>query len=406
MNLFKNRELAIVLIMVAIFFMCTNMYPSFVSILITDWGGNYNSVGIIMTLASLAPLIAVIPAGVAIKRWGLRLPLFGASMISAAFCFLLFLFPSVISLLAMLSVMKVAEIFFAVGLQTHVANLSTNLNNDMDKNYSWFMVFASVGSLIGPIIGGFLVDHASYGAVWLLLTITLVALSFFSFYLSDTLSGQQTKGSSKKNSLRDLRRVMNWKIVIGMLVGSGVLFAHGARFLFLPIYLENIGYTLTSIGFIMAARSLAAIASRSILEVAIRFAGGRTGALVLCSIVLALSIGIIPLCNNFPLQLINSVIIGLAMGLAIPLSNTVVADSADPEERSVTIGVSQTVNRVGQLLSPIVFGMLSQQLGVNSSFYLGGAILLLISVTVIYLLVIGDKKTAALEQVSMESNSR
>ncbi|WP_187355139.1 MFS transporter [Paenibacillus tengchongensis] len=398
MKIFKNRELAVVLTMVAIFFMCTNMYPSFVSILITRWGGNYNAVGIIMTLASLAPLIAAIPAGFAIRKWGLRLPLFGASMISAAFCFLLFLFPSLIPLLAMLSVMKVAEIFFAVGLQTHVANLSSDLNNDMDKNYSWFMVYASVGSLIGPIVGGYLADQASYSSVWLLLTVTLVALSFFSFYLSNTLSGQQTKGSSRRTGLRELRRVMNWKIAIGMLVGSGVLFAHGARFLFLPIYLENIGYTLTSIGFIMAARSLAAIASRSILEMTIRLAGGRTAALVLCSIVLAVSIGIIPLCNNFPLQLINSVVIGFAMGLAIPLSNTVVADSADPEERAVTIGVSQTVNRVGQLLSPIVFGMLSQHLGVNASFYLGGAVLLLISVTVIYLLVIGDKKTAPLHR--------
>ncbi|MNP75765.1 hypothetical protein D3C76_1728760 [compost metagenome] len=68
LKLIKNRELAIVLSMVTIFFMCTNMYPSFVSILITEWGGNYNSVGIIMTLASLAPLIAAIPAGFAIKK--------------------------------------------------------------------------------------------------------------------------------------------------------------------------------------------------------------------------------------------------------------------------------------------------------------------------------------------------
>lgn len=142
----------------------------------------------------------------------------------------------------------------------------------------------------------------------------------------------------------------------------------------------------------MASRSLAAIASRSLLEAVIKIAKGRTGALVLCSIILSISIGIIPLCTSFVLQLINSIVIGFAMGLAIPLSNTVVADSADPEERSITIGVSQTVNRVGQLLSPIIFGIFSQNLGVNSSFYLGGAVLLLISATVIYLLIFGSKK--------------
>lgn len=392
MKLIKNRELAIVLSMVTIFFMCTNMYPSFVSILITEWGGNYNSVGIIMTLASLAPLIAAIPAGFAIKKWGLRLPLFVASIVSAGFCFLLFLFPTIVQLLAMLSVMKIAEIFFAVGLQTHIANLSSNLNNEMDKNYSWFMVYASVGSLIGPILGGYVADHASYSLVWIILAVTLTGLSFFSFYLSDITIAQKTNSNKNKSSFRELQKVINWKIAIGMLVGGGVLFAHGARFLFLPIYLENIGYTLTSIGLIMASRSLAAIASRSLLEAVIKIAKGRTGALVLCSIILAISIGIIPLCTSFVLQLINSIVIGFAMGLAIPLSNTVVADSADPEERSITIGVSQTVNRVGQLLSPIIFGIFSQNLGVNSSFYLGGAVLLLISATVIYLLIFGSKK--------------
>lgn len=392
MKLIKNRELAIVLSMVTIFFMCTNMYPSFVSILITEWGGNYNSVGIIMTLASLAPLIAAIPAGFAIKKWGLRLPLFVASIVSAGFCFLLFLFPTIVQLLAMLSVMKIAEIFFAVGLQTHIANLSSNLNNEMDKNYSWFMVYASVGSLIGPILGGYVADHASYSLVWIILAVTLTGLSFFSFYLSDTTIAQKTNSNKNKSNFRELQKVINWKIAIGMLVGGGVLFAHGARFLFLPIYLENIGYTLTSIGLIMASRSLAAIASRSLLEAVIKIAKGRTGALVLCSIILAISIGIIPLCTSFVLQLINSIVIGFAMGLAIPLSNTVVADSADPEERSITIGVSQTVNRVGQLFSPIIFGIFSQNLGVNSSFYLGGAVLLLISATVIYLLIFGSKK--------------
>lgn len=392
MKLIKNRELAIVLSMVTIFFMCTNMYPSFVSILITEWGGNYNSVGIIMTLASLAPLIAAIPAGFAIKKWGLRLPLFVASIVSAGFCFLLFLFPTIVQLLAMLSVMKIAEIFFAVGLQTHIANLSSNLNNEMDKNYSWFMVYASVGSLIGPILGGYVADHASYSLVWIILAVTLTGLSFLSFYLSDITIAQKTNSNKNKSSFRELQKVINWKIAIGMLVGGGVLFAHGARFLFLPIYLENIGYTLTSIGLIMASRSLAAIASRSLLEAVIKIAKGRTGALVLCSIILAISIGIIPLCTSFVLQLINSIVIGFAMGLAIPLSNTVVADSADPEERSITIGVSQTVNRVGQLLSPIIFGIFSQNLGVNSSFYLGGAVLLLISATVIYLLIFGSKK--------------
>ncbi|WP_157685473.1 MFS transporter [Paenibacillus donghaensis] len=391
----QNKELAIVLSMVAIFFMCTNMYPSFVSILITEWGGDYNSVGIIMTLASLAPLLAAIPAGFAIRRWGLRLPLFSASLVSAASCFLLFMFPSIVQLLLMLSVMKVAEIFFAVGLQTHIANISSKHSNELDKNYSWFMVYASVGALIGPILGGLLVDYGSYSMIWLILTVTLAGLSFFSFYLTDLVNGRKTTQTRAKFSFNELRRILNWRITIGMLVGSGVLFAHGARFLFLPVYLQTVGYTLTSIGIIMAARSLAAIFSRSILEPVIKIARGRSGALVSCSVVLAASIALIPVCTSFVLQLVNSIVIGLAMGIAIPLSNSVVADSADPEERSITIGISQTVNRVGQLLSPMVFGMFSQNMGVNASFYFGGILLLLISIIVIYLLVFGHHRETA-----------
>ncbi|OMF84404.1 hypothetical protein BK144_30170 [Paenibacillus sp. FSL R7-0273] len=79
-----------------------------------------------------------------------------------------------------------------------------------------------------------------------------------------------------------------------------------------------------------------------------------------------------------------------------------VADRTDPEERSVTIGISQTVNRVGQLLSPIVFGIFSQNLGVNSSFYLGGALLLLISVAVVFLLLLGSKKENLQNEHSVE----
>ncbi len=389
MNLLKQRKLLLVLIIELLFFMCTAMYSPVIPIIVESLGYNLSMIGIVQTVVNIAPLICAMPVGILMKRKGFKIPLSIMCVISACISVILYLSQNLINIILILSIMKITEIFICVGLQEQVAVLSKK--NKLEGNYGWFMVFASIGSLLGPILGGIITDNISINTIWFIMACVLVIISLLTLTIKTENGTIEEKEKASKTNNKYLKSICNSMLVISALAGSAVLFAHGSRYNFLPLYLKKLDFSVTAIGTIMAIRSFAAIGGGIVLPQYVKLLKGNVQALISSTAILAISLATIPLCTTLATQYVNSIVIGVAMGIATPISNAMIVSSVAAENRTIAIGFSQTVNRIGQLLSPLLFGILAEFSGITSSFVGGGAVLIIIDFSLIYIFLKGTR---------------
>ncbi len=67
---------------------------------------------------------------------------------------------------------------------------------------------------------------------------------------------------------------------------------------------------------------------------------------------------------------------GASLGLTQPLTMSLMIESVSAEFWGVAFGIRQAAQRIGTILSPIVFGLVTTASGVEAAFFLGGATLL------------------------------
>jgi MFS family permease len=67
---------------------------------------------------------------------------------------------------------------------------------------------------------------------------------------------------------------------------------------------------------------------------------------------------------------------GASLGFTQPLTMSLMVESIGAEFWGVAFGMRQGVQRIGSIISPIVFGLVTTASGVESAFFLGSATLL------------------------------
>jgi MFS family permease len=115
----------------------------------------------------------------------------------------------------------------------------------------------------------------------------------------------------------------------------------------------------------------------------IKLVGGRFPALIIAIFIMGLGIGITPFCRGYLSLTLNAALVGIGLGLALPLSMATVSEGVPPEDRGVAMGIRLTGNRLAQLVNPIFFGLLAQHLGFSLSFIAGGVVLFLCAVPIL-----------------------
>lgn len=370
-----------------IFFTCTALYSPIIPVTINQMGYNVSTIGLVQTIGNIAPLICSVPVGILMKQKGLKVPLAFSLLVTACISFLLFFTTNLFNIILILSVIKVAEIFITVGLQSHIAEISQE--KDLGGKYAWFMIIAQAGGLLGPILGGWISDTFGLNKTWLVIFFLLIFTALLVLNIRNT-----TITIDKKNSysLTEFKHVLNFPLVIAILAGASVLFAHGARYNFLAIFLNKYSFSMVAIGSVLSMRSFASILGGLLIIPLKKWIKSDIPILITSICVLGISLLIIPICTNLPTQYINSIFIGIAMGIAIPMSNTMIALVVSKENVPLAISLSQLVNRAGQLISPILFGVIGNSFGISAAFIASGLLLIIIGLT----LLISSKKMTSL----------
>ena len=99
-------------------------------------------------------------------------------------------------------------------------------------------------------------------------------------------------------------------------------------------------------------------------------------ALLVSMTTLSIGIGLTPFCRGFVSLALLSILVGMGIGFANPLSMATVADGVRPEDRGVALGLRLGGTRLARLINPLFFGLIIQGFGIAVAFWAGGIILL------------------------------
>ncbi len=345
----------------------------FIPLYLVSHGASVGAVGMVAGLSGIVPFAVALHVGGLVDERGPTGVLVGSVVLFGLGAAILSVFHGIAEVTTAYTLLTMANIGFAVASQAVVAGASTPVTRI--RNYGYYAVSYSAGAVVGPVIGGFLATRLGYTAAFFAMALLMVpSLLVASMVRSARNSEHRSVALNAVHTV--VGTILRERGVGTIMFVSGIMnCAQALQSTFYPLYLLKVGLPATSIGLAIAAISLASMAARILLGSAVSRLG-QIGALVGAMILSAAAFALTPFARQFWLLLGVSVLMGASLGFTQPLSMSLLAESVAQQFWGAAFGIRQSVQRMGSIVSPFVFGVVSTARGVESAFYLGALVLL------------------------------
>lgn len=349
------------------FIMAWHTTLSFVAIYATSLGASPPLVGLVISATVVLPVLFGVHVGAAVDTLGTSRVARWSSVLFAA-SYLAMAFGTGLGQLAVtVSAAGLADIGLVVATQAYVASASTPATRD--HNFGYYGLWVSSGALVGPVLGGYLVDrwghHAAFGGSAVLALLTAAVC----WTLPAQAARPRDDSGGATQALQSARLLLRDRgISLVMLVSAFLMVAYSLRQSFYPLYLQSVGFSTTLIGAIMSFNSLCQIATRPTLAItAARI--GHVGILRLGIVLTAVGTLMTPFLTSLWALALAYGLVGVAQGYMQPLSMSLVSGQAGAGQRGVALGLRFTVNQVAQAIGPPLFGFAVAGFGLGAAFY-------------------------------------
>lgn len=338
-----------------------------------ELGADQFTIGTIMAVKALCPMLLGVYAGQLVDRFGARLPMLGGTAGVGIALVLPYLFPGLAALYVSVVVLGVGFQFFFVAAQGVTGALGGA--EERARNYSILAIGFALAAFFGPLIAGFSIDYLGYSPAFLVLAST-AAVPFLLLWFKPELLPKAVvhagEGKQKQRALDLLRnaRLRNTFVVSGLLSTAFDLY----QFYF-PIYGNAIGLSASVIGIVSAVFAVAVFAIRVALPYVAR-KWNEFAVLVYATGAAGLALLLFPLFESPFLLSAVSFLLGLGVGCGQPMSMTLVYNLAPAGRVSEAAGMRVVFNNFTHLIVPLMFGGIGTALGFGPVFVLGSGLML------------------------------
>ncbi len=348
-------------------------------------------IGLIVAARSVLPTALSIHGGILMDRLGTRRVLVWL----AVACALLPLLYPLSGWFAMLFVLQLllglASSLSMAAAQTWSLQVS---GGDM-ATLAKFSVVSRIGTFIGPVVVGAAWDL--FGAWAAFVCVALCGAGIVASTASTVLDNPQQAKAPPVRAADTIRALVpNWaehKQAIMLAVIPVMAFVLAASFLrnapgsiqasMYVVYLAGIGMTGTIIGTLVSVSELFGVFGSMVaapLERVMR--GDRL--LIACIASSIAAIAITPLVGHVLLLLVvASMVRGIAQGISQPLMYSILGRVAPSTRHGASVGLRAAVVRLASIVTPAVMGLIAEAWGIEASFYVVGAVLLLASAALV-----------------------
>lgn len=330
------------------------------------------TVGMIISLIAVVPMVFSVRWGRRIDRAGIYRPmLLGAALVLAGLL-LAFALPR-IETLFVVSVLTGSG-FMLYHICVNQAAALVGRPEDRTRNFSVLALAFSTSGFIGPVTAGFAIDGIGHRNTFLLCAGFMVATLLLLHHRRRVISRHhRTVAPPSETRAGSLLRI---PAMLRVFIVSGLLSMCWDLYTFvMPIHGSSIGLSASTIGLVLGSFGCAIFVFRLILPWVIHRFNERKlllGAMLLTGLMLAL----IPLVKSVPLLMAVSFVLGLGLGGTQPLIMAMLYEKAPAGRGAEAVGMRTQLLNITQAGIPMIFGALGALLGMAPVFIAMGVALL------------------------------
>jgi MFS family permease len=244
------------------------------------------------------------------------------------------------------------------------------------RAYGIYNTIKGAGYVVSPLIGGALVLRKNFGYLFIASAAVGIVAFLASLFLPDVKEKPRPFEEEDELSLKSvfsvLRAPILWRWYLVIVVN---MFFVSILFGFVPVYLYSLGYKPEVAGVFLSVLALSYLLVQPLAGwLADKYEARTT---VLAGIaVSALAVLLIPFTKGMPL-LVISIVAGLGIGTVWTNSDAAVSSLAKEGRLGATMGIAGSFKEFGDMVGPILIGVLSQAFGLTVGFTACGVLGLL-----------------------------
>jgi MFS family permease len=332
------------------------------------------TVGTLMALYSLLPMIFAVTIGRLTDRFGVRAPMLTGSVLLAAGTLTPLLWPQIEALYLVSMLVGSSFMLYHVAYQNVVGFIGRP--EDRPMNFSMAALGFSISGFSGPMLAGLGIDHVGISSTFLVLS--LLPLVPVAVLALDKAPLPRLPGHGKSPAPgRRLADLLRHRELRRLFVVSGLLAMAWDLFNFaVPIYGSRVELSASKIGAILGAFSVATFVVRLFLPAISR----RLTAwplLVVSLVVAGSSFVLFPMFSTAAPLMAIAFVLGLGLGMSQPMVMSLMHNATPPGRVGEAVGVRMTLVNMSQTGMPLLFGALGSVLGTLAPAFWATALLLL-----------------------------
>ena len=330
-----------------------------VSLSAISQGASPLTIGVLMALYALIPMLLAVYAGRLVDRVGAFKPIAISGALVAVGIVLPFVFPGMAALYASSALAGTAFMMQHIALNNVIGNLGPA--TDRPVNFAWFALGYSISGTVGPLLAGFAIDLGGHGAAFLLLALPpALGTALLLWKRGVPERPPVAKDEAAQHRVADLLRNPR---LLPVFLFSGLLASGWDMYTFvIPIYASSIGLSPSTIGIIMSSFALATFVVRLAMPHLARRLSEWT---VVCAAlgIAGTAYSLFPLVTQVPLLIALSFLLGLGLGCAQPMIMAALYSASPPGRQGEVVGVRTTMINTSQTFMPLAFGAVGTALG-------------------------------------------
>ncbi len=245
----------------------------------------------------------------------------------------------------------------------------------LGRAYGLYNAIKGAGYVVSPVIGGAIVWKSNFGAIFLAAAVVGVIAFLAALWLPRPLTRLDASFDDDDGGfwLTGLRIALSQRVLWPWyLVTTINMFLVGILFGFLPVRVYALGYAPLITGLLLSAATTSylliqpvagAIADRVDPSWTIRLGLALSG----------LNIILVPFVRGIPLVVV-SVLAGIGIGTVWTNVDALVSSLADTPRLGATMGVAGSFKEFGDMLGPVLIGLVSQAFGLTTGFVACGVL--------------------------------
>lgn len=357
--------------------MCTLTHAGFggsrvaVALYALDLGASQFTIGVLMALYALCPMLFAVSIGKLADRVGPRLPMTLGTVGVALALLLPPMFPGMVTLYLSALLLGTSFHFFFVTV-TGIAGGIGGVEN-RSRNYALVSLGFSAAGFVGPMAAGFSIDYLGHLPTFLVLaTFTVIPILFLLFRAGFLPKAVKHEGDSAKNSALDLWRIPKLR---NTFIASGIISSAWDLFQFyMPVYGHSIGLSASAIGMVLGAFALATFVIRIVLPRLVQ-RSSEAEILTYSIFVAAGAFALFPFFHAAYALAAIAFLLGLGVGCGQPMSMSLIYTLSPLGRVAESAGLRVTVNNFAHLVIPLAFGSIGTAFGFYPVFISNSAML-------------------------------